>query len=177
MVLSRIQETIEEHLSEEQCGFRSSRGTTDAIFNVRQVLEKANERHISIHWNFVDFKAAFDTVWREAFKCLLSIGVENNLIDLTKYMYDQTKCAVIVNGKVTERFQIMTGVRQGCPLSPNLFNIFLEFVMADVKNLDSGVQMGGIRNNTIRYADDTTLLELIYDKLQTSWWKSVLNEE
>ena len=118
MVLSRIQGTIEEHLSEEQCGFRSSRGTTDAIFIVRQVLEKAKERHIPIHWNFVDFKAAFDTVWRDAlWKCLLSIGVEKNLIDLIKYMYDQTKCAVIVNGKVTEWFQVKTGVRQGCLLS------------------------------------------------------------
>ena len=45
--------------------------------------------------------------------------------------------------------------------------------MADVKNLDSGVQMGGIRINNIRYADDTTLLELIYDKLQISTNKLV----
>lgn len=46
MVLNRIQDTIEDHLGEEQCGFRSSRGTTDAIFIVRQVLEKAKERRI-----------------------------------------------------------------------------------------------------------------------------------
>ena len=57
----------------------------------------------------MDFKAAFDTVWREAlWKCLLSIGVEKNLIYLIKYMYDQTECAVIVNGKVTGWFQVMT---------------------------------------------------------------------
>eukprot|EP00057_Strongylocentrotus_purpuratus_P015986 XP_011670460.1 PREDICTED: uncharacterized protein LOC105441236 [Strongylocentrotus purpuratus] len=67
MVLSRIQEAIKEHLSEEQCGFRSSRGTTDAIFIVRQVLEKAKERHIPNHWNFVDFKAACDTVRRKLY--------------------------------------------------------------------------------------------------------------
>ena len=66
MVLTRIQSTIDKHLSEEQCGFRSARGTTDAVFVVRQIIEKATERRIPIHWNFVDFKAAFDTIWREA---------------------------------------------------------------------------------------------------------------
>ena len=44
MILNRIQETIETHLMEEQCGFRSSRGTTDAVFAVRQIMEKARER-------------------------------------------------------------------------------------------------------------------------------------
>ena len=53
---------------------------------------------------------------------LLSIGVEKNPIDLIKYMYDQTNCAVIVNGNITEWLQVMPGVR----LSPSLFNIFLE---------------------------------------------------
>ena len=71
----------------------------------------------------MDFTATFDTVWKEAlWKCLLSIGVEKNLVDLIKYMYDQTNCAVIVNGNITEWLQVMTGVR----LSPSLFNIFLE---------------------------------------------------
>ena len=58
MVLKRIQQSIDNHLSEEQCRFRSSRGTTDAVFVVRQLFEKAKERRVPIHWNFVDFKAA-----------------------------------------------------------------------------------------------------------------------
>ena len=49
MVLTRIQVTIDNHLSEEQCGSRSSRGTTDAVFIVRQIIEKAKERRIPIH--------------------------------------------------------------------------------------------------------------------------------
>ena len=55
MVLTRIQETIDSHLTEEQCGFRSARGTTDATFTVRQLFEKSKERLTPIHWNFVDF--------------------------------------------------------------------------------------------------------------------------
>ena len=45
MILNRIQVTIDNNLTEEQCGFRSSRGTTDAVFVVRQIIEKARERH------------------------------------------------------------------------------------------------------------------------------------
>ena len=80
MVLSRIQESIDSHLTEEQCGFRSARGSTDATFTVRQLFEKSKERLTPIHWNFVDFhdfKAAFDTIWREAlWKCLRSTGAD-----------------------------------------------------------------------------------------------------
>ena len=169
MVLSRIQDTIDSHLAEEQCGFRSSRGTTDAVFVVRQIIEKATERKIPIYWNFVDFKAAFDTIWREAlWKCMRSIGIDNKLVDLIENMYKQTKCAVMVNGKVTEWFDVIVGVRQGCLLSPSLFNLFLEFVMKDVQSLDSGIEMGNMHMNNIRYADDTTLVEMVFEKLQIS---------
>ena len=171
MVLTRIQVTgpIDNHLSEEQCGFRSSRGTIDAVFVVRQITEKAKERRIPIHWNFVDFKAAFDTIWRDAlWRCLRSIGTDKVLVDLIESMYKQTKCAVMVNGKVTEWFNVFVGVRQGCLLSPSLFNLYLEFVMKGVQNLGSGVQMGNMSINNIRYADDTTLIEMVFDKLQMS---------
>ena len=167
MVLTRIQETIDSHLTEEQCGFRSARGTTDATFTVRQLFEKSKERRTPIHWNFVDFKAAFDTIWREAlWKCLRSTGADKVLVELIEYMYNQSKCAVIVNGKISEWFEVMTGVRQGCLLSPSLFNLFLELIMKDVQNLDSGIQMGHIHINNIRYADDTTLLDHDIDHLQ-----------
>ncbi|PIK47844.1 hypothetical protein BSL78_15289 [Apostichopus japonicus] len=116
MLLTRIQDTVENHLSEEQCGFRASIGTTDAIFTVRQIFEKAKERKIPLHWNFVDFKAAFDTIWREAlWKCLRSIGVDPKLVDLIARMYEKTKCSVMVNGKITEWFEVQVGVRQGLP--------------------------------------------------------------
>ena len=70
--------------------------------------------------------------------------------------------------KITDWFQVVTGVRQGCLLSPSLFNLFLEFVMKDLRNLDNGIQMGEMSINNIRYADDTTLVDLVFDKLQIS---------
>ena len=59
-------------------------------------------------------------------------------------------------------------MRHGCLLSPSLFNLFLEFVMKGLRNLDNGIQMGEMSINNIRYADDTTLVDLVFDKLQIS---------
>ena len=70
------------------------------------------------------------------------------MVDLIESMYKQTECSVSVNGKITECFKVVTGVRQGCLLSPSLFNLFLEFVMKDLQNLDSGIQMGDMRITT-----------------------------
>lgn len=75
-------------MSESQFGFRAGRGTTDAIFVARQILEKAKEHNVPIHINFEDFKAAFDTVLREAlWKFMRSVGVNQRIIDIVKRMY------------------------------------------------------------------------------------------
>ena len=66
ILLNRMKRKTEEATGESQFGFRPGRGTVDAIFIVRQVIEKAQEHRVPLHFNFVDFKAAFDTVWRKA---------------------------------------------------------------------------------------------------------------
>ena len=71
-----MNKTVESFLKESQFGFRQGRGTVDAIFIIRQVIEKAKEHKVPLHFNFVDFKAAFDTIWRKAlWKMLRSIGI------------------------------------------------------------------------------------------------------
>ena len=59
----------------------------------------------------------------------------------------------------TESFSIGNGVRQGCVLSPYLFNLYSDYIMrpANLEELEIGVRMGGRKINNLRYADDTTL--------------------
>ena len=101
VLLNRMKSKIEEKIKESQYGFRHGRGTTDAIFIVRQLMEKARERKIDLHFNFVDFKSAFDTIWRKAlWKMLRSIGVENKIVNIIQQLYEETECAVVTNGQI-----------------------------------------------------------------------------
>ena len=66
MILTKMGDNSEAHLSKQQFGVGENRGTVDDIFIERQIMEKANKHQVPLHFNFVDFKAAFDTIWRGA---------------------------------------------------------------------------------------------------------------
>ena len=170
ILLDRIKLRAEDLMSESQFGFRPGRGTVDAIFIVRQLIENANEHKVPLHFNFIDFKAAFDTIWRKAlWKMMLAIGVDPTVVYLIEEMYKTTECAVTINGQLTEWFEVNVGVRQGCLLSPTLFNIFLEFVMKELRShTNSSLALDNNLTNDIRYADDTTLISCIFEKLKLS---------
>ena len=170
ILLQRIKQKSEKFTKENQYGFRPNRGTVDAIFIVRQIIEKAKERKVNLHFNFIDFKSAFDTVWRKVlWKMLAHIGIDKKIIKILERLYENSKCAVTIDGKLTEWFSVLVGVRQGCLLSPTLFNIFLEFVMNEVESISNHFDMRAEEFSlSIKYADGSTLLTLDFDKLQVA---------
>ena len=168
ILLERMKTKVDRKLKESQYGFRSGRGTVDAIFVVREIIEKAKEKNIPLHFNFIDFKSAFDTIWRNAlWKMLLKIGVNPKYVDIIKYMYQNTKCAVTIENSLTGWFVVRVGVRQGCILSPTLFNVFLEFVMDEISSLQEFHLTQNLTTD-VRYADDTTLISCMLEKLKFS---------
>lgn len=88
------------------------------------------------------------------------MGVPDHLINLLKALYDNQEATVRTEYGETEGFGIEKGVRQGCILSPYLFNLYSEHIMrqAGLESLNAGVKISGKRINNLRYADDTTLL-------------------
>ena len=66
-------------------------------------------------------------------------------------------------------FQIGTGVRQGCILSPCLFNFYAEYIMwnAGLDEAQTGIKIAGRNSNNLRYADDTTLMEENKEELKS----------
>ena len=142
ILLQRIKQKSEEFTKENQYGFRPNRGTVDAIFIVRQIIEKAKERKVNLHFNFIDFKSAFDTIWRKAlWKMLAHIGINKKIIKILETLYENSKCAVTIDRKLTEWSSVLVGVRQGCLLSPTLFNIFLDFVISEIKSISNNLDM------------------------------------
>ena len=66
IINNRLKSQAEGILAEEQAGFRKGRSTTEQIANVRILCEKYRDHQKEVHHNFIDFKKAFDRVWREA---------------------------------------------------------------------------------------------------------------
>ena len=119
---------------------------------------KTKERNIQVHMNFIDFKSAFDTIWRKAlWKMMISFGIDEKIVRIIENLYKDTECAVVIDGNITQWFSVKVGVRQGCLLSPNLFNIFLDFVMDEIQSIPIDFHLHERLSCDIRYADDTTL--------------------
>ena len=110
---------------------------------------------------FIDFKKAYDSVWHEGlFHKMKKNGIMGNFLNLVKDMYKKTNCAVKVRDSTTIFFNYTKGVRQGCPLSPILFNMYIDDIFETVNtNNESDISLGGMdKYNALMYADDLIIL-------------------
>ena len=87
---------------------------------------------------FVDFKKAFDSIWHEVqFRKLQNKGINGNFLKLIQNIYSKTQCAVKINDKTTKFLSYEKGVQQGNPLSPLLFNLYINDVFETIANQSS----------------------------------------
>ena len=108
-------------MSDSQFGFRPGRGTIYAIFIIMQILEKAREHQVPLHIHFIDFKAAFDTIWREAlWKMMIQIGIPQKYVAIIKNLYNDTNYAIFSGGQLADWLYVNMGVRQVYIMSPIL---------------------------------------------------------
>ena len=124
IILNRLQGTYENNISEAQFGFRKSRSTCDAIFILKNVLQKHTGPLVLI---FVDLTAAYDHIPREFLFRVLEFRTGAKILTyILRKLYDGTK-AYISGTKTT--FDILVGCRQGGLESPTLFNYYFDFVL------------------------------------------------
>lgn len=168
VILNRIQAKTEYELPDEQAGFRPGRGTRDQVNNLRIIMAKFKEHNQPLYMCFIDFKKAFDSVQHEKlWWAMLDMGYPPHLVDLLAKLYNNQKASVRIAGVVSDWFRIRKGVRQGCIISPYLFNIVSETVMRKaLENFHGGITVGGRKISNLRYADDIVLLASSVDELQ-----------
>ena len=156
IILHRQQHITEEFISKEQDGFRKGRSTSEQIFNLRIISEKYAQHNKPLFHVFIDFKKAFDRVWHEAlWSSMKRFNINLKLIEAIQSLYSKAESAVYSDGQIGEWFHTTTGVRQGCLLSPTLFNIMLEQIMNDaLENHIGTVNIGGKIITNLRFADD-----------------------
>eukprot|EP00795_Rhopilema_esculentum_P001163 gene1163-biopygen9892 len=151
---------LDEEIADEQCGFRANKGTRDQILNLKLLMEKHRERCHNLYMCFIDYRKAFDTVDHETlWRAMLEMGFPKHIVHLIKELYVNQKAVVRTTYGLTDLFNIEQGVRQGCPLSPHLFNVYSEKIMKDaLVGYEGSIKMGGRTVTNLRHADDIVLI-------------------
>lgn len=148
-------------LPESQAGFRKGRSTVDNIYILNHVIQREKTKEESkVYALFIDLKAAFDNVDRDKlWDILKNKGVEKNLANRIKKMYEHTEATVRTKDGVTRGFMVNKGVRQGCVMSPTLFNLYIADLDRELEKRGiGGVAIGKVRIWSLAYADDMVLL-------------------
>ena len=160
VLLNRVKPIIEERLREEQAGFRGARSTVDQIFALRQVVEKRWEHAMPVYCAFMDLEKAYDSVWREGmWQIAKHYGVPSQIVEMLREYYDGSTSCVRMDGGEGDWFPINTGLRQGCVMSPSLFNIYMDAMMRKViDGAPGGVTVGNERVTDLDFADDVALM-------------------
>ena len=153
-----------------QAGFRKGRGTRDQIANIRWIMEKAREFQENIYFCFIDYAKDFDCVdHNQLWKILKEMGIPDHLTCLLRNLYAGQEATVRTGHGTTDWFQIGKRVRQGCILSPCLFNFYAEYIMrnAGLDEAQAGIKIARRNTNNLRYADDTTLMTESKEELKS----------
>ena len=115
----------------------------------------------NIYFCFIDYTKAFDCVdHNKLWKILKKMGIPDHLTYLLRNLYAGQEAIVRTGHGKTDCFQIRKRVCQGCILSPNLFDLYAEYIMRNVglDKAQAGIRIARRNVNNFRYADDTTLM-------------------
>ena len=152
---------MNRELPDVQAGFRKGRGTRDQIANICWIIKKARQFQKNIYFCFLYYAKAFDCVDHNNLCTILQdIGIPDHLTRLLRNRYAGQEATVRTGQGTTDWFQIGKGVRQGCVLSPCLFNLYAKYIMrnAGLDEAQAGIKIAGRNINHLRYVDDTTLM-------------------
>ena len=157
VILQRNKTKIDVEISETQSGFRKGRGTREGIFNLRTINERYLEKGKDVYVCFIDYEKAFDRVNHEKLcEVLKSTGIDGKDIRIIARLYWEQLAVVRTEKGNSKNIKIKRGTRQGCVLSPYLFNLFTEMIFRSL-DPELGVSIGGRKVSNLRYADDTAL--------------------
>ena len=155
-----------------QLGFLAGNRTSDAHIIINNLVRKyCHTKGQKIYSCFVDFAKAFDTIPRDIlFKKLLSYGIRGRFFNIIKNIYTNDKACVKIRNKYTDVFEINQGVRQGCVLSPLLFNIFLSDLSKKLDSIDQKVKINNYEISSLFWADDIVMFSESESGLKDMLW-------
>jgi hypothetical protein len=162
IITKRLESKVQavNFLGQDQFGFRKGRGTREAIAALRSMGERSLENGNDLFVCYVDYEKAFDRVnWCKLMRVLEKLGVDERDRQLIKNLYLGQSVVIRIAGEDSDPAKLGRGVRQGCPLSPLLFNIYIQALIDEAMDGgEDGVKVGGQLVKAIRFADDQAML-------------------
>ena len=158
---ARLQQYVNREFPDVQARFREGRETRDQIANIHCIIKKAREFQKNIYFCFIDYAKAFNCMdHNKLWKILKEMEIPDYLTCLLRNLYAGQEGTVRTEHGTTDWFQIGKGVRQGCILSPCLFNFYAEYIVrnAGLEETQAEIKIAGRNINNLRYADDTTFM-------------------
>ena len=185
---NRITQHLTEHnlLCDEQNGFRKHRSCQHHIFALTSVIRNRISEGKSTYCAFIDFRKAFNVVDRSLLIHKLSkLGINGNILQLRKELYNKTSNVIRVNGQLSDEFESKNGVKQGDNLSPTSFNCYINGLIEEIKSENLGIKINDeyklciltYANDIVLISPDARELQIMLNRLN-KWckcWRVLIN--
>ena len=168
-LLNRMKDEFDTKFRNQQAGFRKDQSCVDQIATLQIIIEQSCEWKSPLFINFVDFEKAFDSMNRDTlWKLLRHYGLPVKIVNIIRSSYEGLSCRVIHRGQPSEAFNVKTGVRQGCLLSPFLFLIAIDWIMRTaIAQARNGIQWTPwLQPDNLDFVDDLALLSYTHRQMQ-----------
>ena len=145
-------------INDAQFGFRPGLSTDSAIISVKHTVNHYVSRNTSVYACFLDLSRAFDLVNYDILWKKLRGSGAGEMVDLLEFWYGNQMNYVRWGDATSNFYKLECGVRQGGLTSPDLFNVYVNDLVEELRSTRVGCHVGGVCVNSVSYADDMVLL-------------------
>ena len=141
LVFRKVCERVKDFVSWTQAGFIRGQSCGNNLWILRRVAERAIEFDTPVYCILVDYKGAFDALNRTTLGRVLSLFLSPSMVRRVMSLYFDAKANVRINDITGTTFELLRGVRQGCPASPSFFTVALAFVSWSFRLVFKGIKL------------------------------------
>ncbi|MCG8432281.1 MAG: reverse transcriptase family protein, partial [Candidatus Omnitrophica bacterium] len=155
-------------IAKNQRGFQKKARTSDHLFIIRTLMDKyVRKENTSLYICFVDFSKAYDSIWHLGlFLKMLRNGIRGKFYSVVKDLYQKSESCVKMTQGRSDFFRCMSGVKQGEPLSPALFNLYVNDLSKKLDMVAESPSLGPELVSHLLWADDLVILSTSSRSLQ-----------